>query len=126
MAAGKTFQLGGEYPRFETMSANGSKVFFTDTDEGRGGDLYVFDTATGASTDLTANHGIGEANAGVQDAVMGASEDGSYVYFVATGVLASGAVSGADNVMFCATHRRVGRLSSSRRLRLKTRKAGGG
>ncbi len=98
MVAGKTFQLGGEYPRFETMSADGSKVFFTDTDEGRGGDLYVFDTATGTSTDLTANHGVREANAGVQDAVMGASEDGSYVYFVATGVLASGAVSGADNV----------------------------
>ncbi len=98
MVAGKTFLLGGEYPRFETMSADGSKVFFTDTDKGRGGDLYVFDTATGISTDLTANHGVGEANAGVQDAVMGASEDGSYVYFVATGVLASGAVSGADNV----------------------------
>ena len=33
-----------------------------------------------------------------RDAVMGASEDGSYIYFVATGVLADGAVKGADNL----------------------------
>jgi hypothetical protein len=98
MVAGRTFQLGGEYPRFEAMSSDGSKVFFVETDEGSGGDLYVFDTATGTETDLTADHGVGEPNAGVQGAVMGASEDGSYVYFVATGVLASGAVKGADNV----------------------------
>jgi hypothetical protein len=99
MVAGKTFQLGGEYPRFETMSSDGSKIFFVETDKGYGGDLYVFDTATGTETDLTVDHGADESNAGVQNAaVMGASEDGSYVYFVATGVLANGAVKGADNV----------------------------
>jgi hypothetical protein len=100
MDAGKTVQIGagGKYPRFETMSSDGSKVFFVETDEGHGGDLYVFDTATDTQINLTVDHGAGEANAGVQDAVMGASEDGSYVYFVATGVLASGAVKGADNV----------------------------
>jgi hypothetical protein len=98
MVEGKTFRLGGKYPRFETMSSDGSKVFFVETNLGRAGDLYVFDTATGAQTDLTANHGAGEASAGVQNAVMGASEDGSYIYFVATGVLANGAVKGADNV----------------------------
>jgi hypothetical protein len=98
MVGEKTFRIGGDYPRFETMSSDGSKVFFIETASGRGGDLYVFDTATGTQTDLTADHGAGEPNAGVQDAVMGASEDGSYVYFVATGVLADGAVKGADNV----------------------------
>jgi Tol biopolymer transport system component len=98
MVEKRTFKLGGEYPRFETMSSDGSKIFFVETKEGGGGDLYVFDTETGTQADLTANHGMGESSAGVQDAVMGASEDGSYVYFVATGVLASGAVSGADNV----------------------------
>jgi hypothetical protein len=98
MIVGKTFQLGGEYPRFEMMSSDGSKIFFVETHRGTGGDLYMFDTATGTETDLTADHGAGEPNAGVQDAVMGASEDGSYVYFVATGVLANGAVKGADNV----------------------------
>jgi hypothetical protein len=94
----RSFRLGGGYARFETMSSDGSMVFFIETNEGGGGDLYVFDTATGTQTDLTADHGAGELNAGVQDAVMGASEDGSYLYFVATGVLASGAVSGEDNV----------------------------
>jgi DNA-binding beta-propeller fold protein YncE len=93
MLEGKTVQIGGGGPRFQTMSSDGSKIFYLEN-----GDLYVFDTATDTQTDLTAGHGAGEPNAGVQDAVMGASEDGSYVYFVATGVLASGAVSGGDNV----------------------------
>jgi hypothetical protein len=98
MVAGRTFRLGGAYPRFETMSSDGSKVFFVETAVGRGGDLYVFNTTTGVQMDLTADRGAGEPNAGVQQAVLGASEDGSYVYFVATGVLANGAVKGADNL----------------------------
>ncbi|MGA9875123.1 MAG: hypothetical protein WBQ21_04870, partial [Solirubrobacteraceae bacterium] len=98
MVEKKTFRIGGNYPRFETMSSDGSRIFFVETDIDSGGDLYAFDTETGSQTDLTGNHGAGEPNAGVQDAVMGASEDGSYVYFVATGVLADGAVKGADNV----------------------------
>ncbi len=95
MVEKKTVQLGGEGARFVTMSSDGSKVFYVE-----GGELYVFDTATGTQTDLTADHGAGEANAGVGGGVMGSNEDGSYVYFVATGVLgnASGAVSGGDNV----------------------------
>ena len=98
MVGGKTYRLGGDYPRFETMNDAGSKVFFIENTRNHGsGDLYVFDTATGAQTDLTADH-AGEPSADVQDAVMGSSSDGSYVYFVATGVLARGAVSGADNV----------------------------
>ncbi len=98
MVAKKSFRIGGLYARFETMSVDGSKVFFVETEEGHRGDLYVFDTATGTETDLTADHAASEHSANVQAAVMGASEDGSYIYFVATGVLASGAVGGADNV----------------------------
>jgi hypothetical protein len=98
MVAGKTYPLGGRFARYETMSNDGSKVFFVETTNGVGGDLYLFDTSTGVQSDLTADHGPGESNAGVRDAVMGASEDGSYVYFVATGVLAPGAARGADNV----------------------------
>jgi hypothetical protein len=98
MVAKKSFQIGGDYPRFETMSADGSKVFFVETEAGHGGDLYVFDTATGTERDLTADHGANEHSANMQGYVMGASEDGSYVYFVARGVLANGAVNGADNV----------------------------
>ncbi len=101
MVGEKTVQIGGKYPRFETMSSDGSKVFYVETEPGRegaGGDLYVFDTSNGNQTDLTADHGAGEKSAGVQAAVIGASEDGSYVYFVATGVLANGAVSGGNNL----------------------------
>jgi hypothetical protein len=101
MVEKKTVQLGGDGARFETMSSDGSKIFYAETtNKGEEGELYVFDTATGMQTDLTADHGAGEANAGVRDAVMGASEGGSYVYFVATGVLgnANGAVSGGDNL----------------------------
>ena len=99
MVEGRTLKVGGQHARFETMSSDGSKVFYVETEEGGiNGDLYVFDTETGTQTDLTANHGSGEHNAGVQNAVLGTSQDGSYVYFVATGVLASGGVSGADNL----------------------------
>ncbi len=44
-------------------------------------------------TDLTPANG--GAAAGVQGVVVGASEDGSYVYFVANGVLGDGAAHGA-------------------------------
>jgi hypothetical protein len=93
MVEGRTFQLGGVGARFETMSSDGSRVFFLED-----GELYEFDTSSGTQVDLTGNHSVGESSAGVQDAVLGASEDGSYLYFVAKGVLASGGVSGADNL----------------------------
>jgi DNA-binding beta-propeller fold protein YncE len=93
MVQGKTFQVGGQYALFQMMSSDGSKVFFLEN-----GDLHEFDTQTGVQSDLTAAHGAGEANAGVDNAVLGASEDGSYVYFVATGALEPGAVSGGDNL----------------------------
>jgi hypothetical protein len=98
MVEKKTVRIGGAYPLFETMSSNGSKVFFLEKGGSyESGDLYVFDWNTGTTTDVTANHGAGE-DADVQDAVMGRSEDGSSVYFVATGVLAKGAVNGQHNM----------------------------
>jgi len=102
---------------FQAASSDGSKVFFTDTwpltkdsmleprafeetvtegeasrPAGRPTDLYEFDVQTGKLTDLT------PASVGEQGDVLGtlpgASEDGSYVYFVANGVLAPGAKAG--------------------------------
>ncbi len=93
MVEGETFELGGAHARFETMSSDGSRVFFLEN-----GELYEFETASRTTTDLTAAHGSGESSAGVQDAVLGRSDDGSYVYFVAKGVLANGAISGSDNL----------------------------
>jgi DNA-binding beta-propeller fold protein YncE len=113
------------YPksRFELANDTGSKVFFLSTErltpdsnlpqnafqmpsgETRPepriyfepSDLYVFDTETRTLTDLSADHNVGETSE-VQNMVLGASEDGSVVYFVATGALASGAESGKDNL----------------------------
>jgi hypothetical protein len=94
----KTFRIGGARPRFETMSGDGSKIFYVETENGIDGDLYLFDAVNGTQFDLTAGYGVGEHGARVEPVVMGASEDGSYVYFVAKGVLASGGVSGKDNL----------------------------
>jgi hypothetical protein len=93
MGEGKTVELGGHDALYQTMSSDGSHVFFLER-----GELYEYDAATGAQTDLTANHDPGEASAGVQESVSDVSEDGSDVYFVAKGKLAEGAVSGEDNL----------------------------
>jgi Tol biopolymer transport system component len=87
---------------FQTASADGSKVFFTDgvrltvdSHSTRLGtpDLYEFDLGTGKLTDLTVTSNPSEP-ADVRGLAIGASEDGSYVYFVANGVLAAGASPG--------------------------------
>jgi hypothetical protein len=101
-----TVHLGGTAARFQTMSSDGSRVFYLEK-----GDLYMYKTApgkaydAGTTTNLTASHGPGEASAGVQESISNVSEDGSYVYFVATGVLSSSenamrekAIAGADNL----------------------------
>jgi hypothetical protein len=82
---------------FKIASSDGSLAFFTDdaaqgltndTVPGSGTNLYRYDANSGTLTDITA-----VAGAEVQG-VMGASEDGSGVYFVANGVLAPGASPG--------------------------------
>jgi DNA-binding beta-propeller fold protein YncE len=93
MVAKKTFQVGGPLALYQTMSSDGSRLFFLEN-----GELYEFDTGTGTQVALTAHHGVAEAGAGVREAVSDVSADGSHVYFVATGVLADGALSGADNL----------------------------
>jgi hypothetical protein len=93
MVEKRTVRVGGQFAIYQTMSADGSRVFFLEN-----GDLYEFDMDTGVQMDLTPNHGASEADAGVLEAVSDVSEDGSYVYFVAKGFLAPGAVSGGDNL----------------------------
>jgi hypothetical protein len=95
------------YGVFKTASADGSKVFFTDMrrltpGSTAGGerahqDLYMFDVETGQLTDLTVD-GIDSGGASVLG-VLEASEDGSYVYFVAEGALpGTGALAERDNL----------------------------
>lgn len=79
---------GGE---FLWMSADGARVFFSDQSRLTVGstavsgkpDLYEYDVATGELHDLT----VDVSGAADVIGVLGASEDGSYVYFVADGVL---------------------------------------
>jgi hypothetical protein len=111
--------VGEEEAVFQMASSDGSRVFFTDSQELTEGstsetdkpDLYVFETTSAAGeplkgtlSDLTVDHNAGE-RAGVQGLSPGASEDGSYVYLVATGVLSEAAnaehekaMPGADNL----------------------------
>jgi hypothetical protein len=111
--AGKTTQVSAPEagvsgsPRgaatFQSASVTGSKVFFTSdeplTVDAKPGppDLYVYDVVAGKLTDLTANHAGGAGSIEVES-VLGASEDGSIVYFVAKDVLASGAEEGKENL----------------------------
>jgi sugar lactone lactonase YvrE len=104
---------GPQEIRFMTASSDGAKVFFTSgqelTDNANTGqhalqdvgiDLYVYDVGTGKLTDLTPDSEPGDllgANVLGQD-VVGASADGSYIYFAATGKLATRAVSGVPNL----------------------------
>jgi hypothetical protein len=95
---------GGETPgpRFEIASSSGSRVFFWDSQRLTGksgtGDLYECEIVEEGGkdkcdlTDITPEHEGQSAE--VRNIVPGASDDGSYVYFVANGVQAPGAVPG--------------------------------
>jgi hypothetical protein len=92
-------------PRFQAASSDGSKIFFTDeqnltlsagTAETGQENLYVFEPEKPAGqrvTDLTPREGP-EENAAVQGNVLGASEDGTVVYFVANGTFGDAAQRG--------------------------------
>ena len=96
---GGTDPNGPKPAAFRTATPDGSHVFFTSQEEltnnantgsaDQGDDLYEYDVATGALSDLTPDPGD-SSGAGVQG-VLGASSDGSHVYFVANGVLATNA-----------------------------------
>ncbi len=99
---------GNPEPEFQLASSDGSRVFFTEAkaltvDSGatyEKNDLYVCEVKVGEASgklecdlnDLTPQS-AGES-AEVLGTVLGASEDGSSVYFVANGVLASNAKPG--------------------------------
>jgi hypothetical protein len=88
----ETVRVGGASAKYQTMNSDGSRIFYIED-----GDLHEFDTKTKTQQDLTNNHGVKES-AGVQETVADVSRDGSSVYFVATGVLAAGGISGEDNL----------------------------
>jgi hypothetical protein len=107
-----------EPARFWAASADGSVIYFTSKaaltkqsytgaeptsgppQENPGDDLYRYDLATRTLADLTsdADNETEDPNGASVLGVVGASEDGSYVYFVADGNLAAGATSGSPNL----------------------------
>jgi len=102
-ASQRTTPVAGDATtQFRQASSDGRIAFFTDrrllTDDaepGSGENLYAFDAESGELTDLSVNP------AGVEAEVLGlvgASDDGSYAYFVARGDLAPGATPGAPNL----------------------------
>jgi hypothetical protein len=113
VGAGETIRLdvaqGGKGPsegvRYATASSDASRIFFLDRgrltakSSASGEDLYEYDANAPAGSrlvDLSVDQNAGEA-AEVKT-VIGASEDGSYVYFMAGGVLVPGAKAGQLNL----------------------------
>ncbi len=107
-AGAEELEAGLDEVYFQAASSDGAKVFFTDTwpltsestlepyeEEAapRRADLYEYNLETGELADLTVDRNVGE-RAEVLGTLPGISEDGSYVYFVANGVLAAGAQRG--------------------------------
>jgi hypothetical protein len=101
-------------PNAVGITANGSTVLFTsrseltnDANTGRtegaendqGNDLYSYDVASGALSDLTVDGNPADATTGASvQRVYGFTRDASYIYFTAMGSLAPGALAGAENL----------------------------
>jgi hypothetical protein len=98
---------GGTY---STASTDGSKVFFT-----KEGDLYEYNVVSAQTVDL--------AEGGDVQGLLGASEDGSYVYFVAAGALAPGATAGTCKEAGEETVKEVEEQDEERRGQIPTGRA---
>ena len=93
---------------YQTASTDGNTVFFTSaaklTDDATtgptssGSDLYRYDVSSETLTDLTVDANPANPNGAEVLGVVGAADDGSYVYFAARGDLDDGAISGAPNL----------------------------
>jgi len=103
---------GSSEPGFQTASSDGSRIFFTDKQEltkdaSGSADLYECEIVEEAGhlgcrlSDLT---GGGGESTGVMEPILGASEDGSYVYFVASGVLTGGQANDRGEVAVAGQH----------------------
>ncbi|HEV7399053.1 MAG TPA: hypothetical protein VGN84_02165 [Solirubrobacterales bacterium] len=76
----------------EGLATDASHLYWPNHPSGRGTDLYSYQASTQTLTDLTSDP-TDPAGAEVEG-VLGTSEDGSYIYFVANGILAPGASAG--------------------------------
>jgi len=93
---------GPQPAAFMDATPDGSHVLFTSSEEltndattgsaDQGNDLYEYDVQTGGLTDIVPD--TGDVDGADVQGVLGMSDDGSFVYFVANGVLAPGASQG--------------------------------
>jgi hypothetical protein len=95
--------LSGVNPQFQTANSTVTRIFFTEPSdleesEHLTGDLYEYNVEKGEPVRMT-------TGAEVLGSVIGASEDGSSIYFVANGTLVNGAVHGN-----CTTQGNAGQL----------------
>ena len=100
---------GPQRAEYLGASVNGSKVFFDSRaeltedantgSEDNAANLYEYDLESGVLTDLTVDTNAGDLEGAAVLGLVTAGEDGSYVYYVADGVLAPGAAPGN-----CAAH----------------------
>jgi hypothetical protein len=89
--------LGPKPAAFWGATPDGSVAFFTSPakltnnattgPKDEGNDLYRYEAGSGSLTDLTPDKAATDPNGAEVRGVLGASEDGSYVYFAANGVL---------------------------------------
>jgi hypothetical protein len=106
---------GAGQTEFWLASANGGRVFFTSREEltddantgsdgsgnptDAGNDLYEYDLASGLLKDLSVDSSSSDVAAGADvQGILGGSDDGEYIYFVALGNLGGGAVPGQPNL----------------------------
>jgi hypothetical protein len=94
---GETVKLAKD-AKFETASNNASRVFFSTGEvkvSEEEGDLEVYEVTSGKGEPLAGETKM-LTDTGDVEGVIGASEDGSYIYFVDSGVLGDGAQHGAE------------------------------
>jgi hypothetical protein len=109
-AGAKPANPSPEPAQFWTASSDGAQVFFTSSAElttssntgpaNNSADLYRYDVTTGSLDDLTVDTNPLDVSSGAGvEGVLGASVDGSYIYFVANGQLINGqGIDGQPNM----------------------------
>jgi hypothetical protein len=76
------------------VAVDGAHLYWGNSSNDTGNDLYRYDSASGDLTDLSADSNAADPRVADVQGFLGASADGSYAYFVANGVLAPGAQPG--------------------------------
>lgn len=108
---GGTDPEGPQPAAWQYSTPDGSVIYFTSTEKltnnstadvaANVADLYAYDVASGELSDLSVS--TSSEPAGVRG-MLGASADGAYVYFAATGVLAPGAIAEPETANIYVWH----------------------